>query len=251
MKIIGVIPARYGSSRIPNKPLADICGKPMVWWVYQQAIKARGIDYVVIATENEHVISACEKYNMNCILTSQNHKTPTSRIYEVSQKIDGDMYLFISGDEPLIEPRIIEEVIQSSKNNDFYVTNAMTTIESAPEVLDPSNIKVAVNSKGFCIYVTRSPIPFPKGDLNYKYKKFIGIGAFSKEALSFYNTTKRGELEKIEECDLMRFIENRKSVKMTDVKAKTLSVDTYKDLKIVSDIIKNKIMEKKGTLNND
>ena len=244
MKIIGVIPARYASTRIPNKPLANIHGKPMVWWVYQQALKVKEISQVVIATESELVVEACKKYNMNCILTSSNHTTPTSRIYEVSQKIDGEMYLFISGDEPLIKPDIIKKIIAASKSNDFYVTNAMTTIESAPEVIDPTNIKVVINSEGYCIYVTRSPIPYPKGSLNYKYKKFVGIGAFSKEALAFYNMTKKGELEEIEECDLMRFIENRKNVKMIDIKTKTLSVDTYKDLKLVSDIIQKNYQKK-------
>ena len=148
-KIIGVIPCRYNSSRFPGKPLADLCGKPMIWWVYQQAIKVSNVDYLIVATDDNRIAEVCEKYNMNCIMTSCNHDTPTSRLYEVSTKIQGDYYVFIGGDEPLIDPISIEKVINESLNGNYEVINAMTRIKTAPEVIDFTNIKVVTNSEGF------------------------------------------------------------------------------------------------------
>ena len=101
LKILGVIPSRYGSTRFPAKPLSDICGKPMVWYVYQQAKKVKGLSDVVVATDDERIVDVCKKYDMNVIMTSNRHKTPNDRVWEVSTKIDADIYVCINGDEPL------------------------------------------------------------------------------------------------------------------------------------------------------
>lgn len=238
MKIVGVIPARYNSSRLPGKPLADICGKPMVWWVYQQAIKVHNIDSVFVATDDERVEAICKEYGINVVMTSKAHDTPTSRLHEVSQKIEGDRYVFISGDEPLIDTKSIESVIEESKNANVMVVNAMIKIQTAPEVIDYSNIKVVANSDNFLLYTTRSPLPYPKGGLDFEYMKFVGIAAFTKEGLEFYVNTPKSKLERIEECDLMRFVEKRMPVKMVEVFCRSLSVDTSKDLDTVISIIK-------------
>ncbi len=244
MKIVGVIPSRYNSSRFPGKPLADIFGKPMIWWVYQQVKKASLLDEAFVATDDDRIEKACEEYGINCIMTSSLHDTPTSRLYEVSNKIEADYYVFIGGDEPLIEAESIDAIAFEAKQGECEVVHAMTKIKTAPEVIDFTNIKVVVNTCNNLLYTSRSPLPFPKGGLNFDYKKFVGIGAFSKKALTLYNRTKKSDLEKIEECDLIRFLEVGMAVKMVNVECRNVSVDTPKDLEAVKVIMQHGELKK-------
>lgn len=232
MKIVAIIPARYSSTRFPGKPLADICGKPMVWWVYRQVMKVSNIDGVYVATDSKEIFNVCKEHDMNVIMTSDKHDTPTSRLYEVSTIIDGDKFVFVGGDEPLINPQAIEKVVQTARDCDAFAVNAMTKIKTSPEVVDFTNIKVVTSTEGYLLYTTRGPLPYPKGGLDFDYYKFVGIGVFSKEALSFYNNTPKSTLERIEECDLLRFIDKFKPVQMVEVDVNNISVDTPKDLEV-------------------
>lgn len=238
-KIVGVIPARYDSTRFPGKPLADICGKPMIWWVYSRASKVSSLDKVIVATDDERIADVCKQYEMNFLMTSHEHDTPTSRVYEVSQRIDGDLFVFIGGDEPLIEAESIETVISQAKRSGDAVTHAMTIIKTAPEVIDYTNIKIVVNTDSYLLYASRSSLPFPKGGVDFEYRKFVGIGAFTREALQFYNDTPKSKLERIEECDLLRFLDKFIKVKMVEVNCRNISVDTPKDLDAVILLVKN------------
>lgn len=240
MKIIGIIPARYKSTRFEGKPLADICGKPMIWWTYQQAKKVKAFDEVYVATDSDIIENACRQHGLNVIMTSVENHTPTDRIYEVSTKFDADFYISINGDEPLIDPKTIEAVIPKNNKKDKYVANIITTIKDPVEVIDFTNLKVVTNDNGRGIYISRSPIPYPKGSMDCNYKKHVGVYAFNKRALEFYHKTKRGMLEIIEDIDLLRFIENQVDIEFIEVECKTLSVDTPKDLKRVIDIIKER-----------
>ena len=238
LKILGVIPSRYGSTRFPAKPLSDICGKPMVWYVYQQAKKVKGLSDVVVATDDERIVDVCKKYDMNVIMTSNRHKTPNDRVWEVSTKIDADIYVCINGDEPLIEPKVIERSFPEEGDElEYFYSNVITTIENPVEVVDPTNIKAVVNAKGDAMWASRSPMPFPKGSMQFKYKKIVGVAAFSKKALQFYVDTPRSQLEFAEELDLYRFLENGKTVKLKEIECHTLSVDTPKDLEKVREVI--------------
>lgn len=244
MKIVGVIPARYQSSRLPGKPLADICGKPMFWWVFQQLKSVEEFSEVYIATDDERIYDACLEQDVPVIMTSTKHKNPTERTHEVSEKIHADIYVFVGGDEPLIESEAISKVIQCAMNtSDFFVANAMTTVKNAAEVIDFANIKMIANDNGDGLYTSRSPLPYPRGSLDYVYKKFVGICAFSKEALDFFVTTSQSLLEKTEECDLIRYIEHKKPLKFVDVECRTLSVDTPKDLEFVRSVIKQRLAQ--------
>lgn len=240
MKIIGVIPARYESSRLPGKPIADICGKPMIWWVYQQAIKCERFEKVIVAADDDRIVNECEKYKMPVIMTSKNHDTPTSRLYEVSTKIDGDLYLLVMGDEPLVNVDCFSLILpeEGTGVSEYYVAALTNTLKEATEVIDFSNQKVVVNKKGNAMLISRSPIPYPKGTLDFKYEKVTGVQLFSKKALEFFNSTKKSLLERAEENDLMRFVENEIPVKMINSPYKTISVDTAKDLDIVKEMLK-------------
>ena len=238
-KILGVIPARYQSSRMPGKPIADILGKPMIWWVYQQVKKNTKFTDVVIATDDERIAEECKKYNMNYLMTSVNHDTPTSRLYEVSTKIDADLYMLIMGDEPLVNEACFSLVIPDSFEGEYFV-GALTNILTNPtDVIDFSNQKVVTNARREALCISRSPIPYPKGTLDFQYEKVTGVQIFSKKALDFFNRTPKSILEKAEENDLMCFVENGIPVKMTVSHYKTISVDTPKDLDKVREILSN------------
>ena len=244
LRCIGVIPSRYGSTRFPAKPLSDICGKPMVWYVYQQAKKVKSLEDVVVATDDRRIAQVCEKYNMNYIMTSDKHKTPNDRVHEVSTKIDADIYVCINGDEPLIEPEVIEKSLpdeNDAEDLEYYYSNIITTINNPVEVVDPTNIKAVANAKGDAMWASRSPIPYPKGNMQFEYKKIVGIAAFSKKALQFYVDTPRSQVACTEELDLYRFLENGKKVKLKEIECHTLSVDTPKDLEKVREVIKARL----------
>lgn len=241
VNITAVIPARYASGRMPGKPIADICGRPMIWWVYRQAKKELRFNNIVIATDDERIENVCNEYNLPVIMTSKEHDTPTSRLYEVSTKIDSDLYVLVMGDEPLVNAECFDLIIPKGFDGGYYVGALSNTLTEATEVIDYSNQKVVTNSKDEVLLISRSPIPYPKGFLDYKYKKVTGVQIFSKKALEFFNATAKSVLEKAEENDLMRFVENSIPVIVTNSKYKTISVDTPKDLEKVKEIIVSKI----------
>ena len=182
MKVLGVIPARYASGRMPGKPLADICGKPMIWWVYQAAIKSKDLYDVVVATDDERIYKECEKWHINVVMTRNDHDTPTSRLYEVSTMIDADLYLMLMGDEPLINYESFSLIIPE-KLKEYYVAVLTHIIDKPSEVIDFSNQKCVTNAKRDVLMISRSPIPYPKGTLDFDYEKVTGIQLFSKKAL--------------------------------------------------------------------
>ena len=187
-------------------------------------------DEVYIATDSEQIEAVAKSFGAEVIMTSFECETATERLYEVSQKINADMYVMINGDEPLVQARDIVKCIPDTIPEDgFYVSNLMTDFSDPVEVVDPTNLKIVTNKDGICLFISRAPIPFPKGEMNYTYQKFVGVGAFTKKALEYYHDTPRGPVEKVEENDSLRFIENRKDCYYINAHCKTLSVDTPKD----------------------
>ena len=223
MKLIGVIPARYASTRMPGKPLADILGKPMIWWVYQEAKKCKKLDDVFIATDDERIAEACRTYGMEYCMTSP------------------DLYLQIMGDEPLINVKAFDLILPDTLPEDpYYVAVLTNRMEHPADVIDFSNQKVVTNAAREILMISRSPIPYPKGTLDFEYEKVTGIQLYSRRALAFYHETPKSILEKAEENDMMRFVENGHKVHAIVSPYKTVSVDTPKDLALVSEILKGK-----------
>lgn len=243
MKIIGVIPARYKSSRFEGKPLADICGKPMIWWVYNNSKKVKELDEVYVATDNKLIYDTCKKYEINVVMTSENHKTGTDRIGEVAEKIPADLYINIQGDEPLIEPNTIKQaILPFLKNSDLQVSNLMTEIKNPVDAINFTVPKVITNEDNIGIFLTRSTAPYPKGNINYKYYKQVCVYGFKPEALKFYcdfgKKYGKAKIEKIEDIEILRFIENGYKVQYVEVSSDTIAVDTQNDLERVINYIK-------------
>lgn len=241
MKVIGVIPARYGSSRFPGKPLQDICGKPMLWWVYQQALKVNGLADVYVATDDDRIYRLCQEYGMNVIMTGE-HSTHIARIHELSTKVDADFYVNINGDEPLIEASTVEAIIPDCAYDEPKVYGLMKVLKDPVELMDPTNIKVVANREGIAMYISRSPIPNPYKTILFEYKKAIGVECWNKAALELFVNSEPGIMEQIEDLVALRFFENGCPMKYTLVESNSLSVDTPKDLEKVR-LIMAKLLE--------
>jgi len=245
MKIIGVIPARYKSSRFPGKPLADICGKPMIWWVYNQCLKVEDFSAVYVATDDEKIYSACKQLNMNVVMTADSHKTGTDRIGEVAEKVEADLIVNIQGDEPLLEPETIKAAITPFyANSSLQITNLMTKIKDPVELVNFTVPKVITNKDGIGIYLTRATAPYPKGSINYSYYKQVCVYGFKPAALKFFcdygKKYGKGKIEAIEDIEILRFIENGYKVQYIEVDSTTVAVDTPNDLEKVCKIIQNR-----------
>jgi len=228
MKVIGVIPARYKSSRLPGKPLKDICGKPMVWWVWWNASYVRELNKIYVATDDERIKEACDKYNINCIMTLEDNKTGTDRIAEVAEKVDADYYINIQGDEPMVLPETIRGAILEEGN----IVNLMTKIVKREDVTDVTIPKVVVDVNNNAMFLSRSQVPYPKGT-EVPYYKQVCVYKFSKERLKEFKSMERGPAEQAEDIEILRFIEHGIPVKMVEVEQDTISVDTPEDLERV------------------
>jgi 3-deoxy-manno-octulosonate cytidylyltransferase (CMP-KDO synthetase) len=239
MKIIGVIPARYASSRFPGKPLADICGKPMIWWVYQQVKRVTEFDNVYTAIDNEKIAEVCKFYDIPFVMTRNDHPNHINRVHEVSEMVGADYYICVNGDEPLISPDTIRKIFPSQVILDTeYFGGAMRTLTDPAETIDCANIKLAVTKEGYCVYMSRTAVPYPQGTLMFRYKKYVGIECFNKKALDFFVNTEMGLLEEIEDIDHIRFLENGKKLFFTEIESESISVDTPKDLEKVREMLK-------------
>lgn len=240
MKTLGVVASRYASTRFPGKALADIFGKPMVWWVYRQALKAAKLDELVVATDDERIETVCKKYDMNVIMTSNQHPTTASRMLEVSRKVEADFYVTINGDEPMIDPLAIDAAIPDSVPQDVeYGTNTICPFLDPVGVVDPTNIKVVFDDNFKALYMSRTPIPYPYVSLAFQYYKHVGVIGYNRKMLEFYETSSPGKFEKIEGIDTLRFIDYGKFLQFCPVNIReSLSVDTPKDLEKVCILMK-------------
>lgn len=239
--ILCVIPARYKSSRFPGKPLAEIEGKPLIWWVYQNAIKVNEFSSVVVATDDERIKESCNRLKIEVIMTSDKHPTGTDRVAEVAKKVKADLYINVQGDEPLVKPETIKRILPPfrDKSTKIEVVNMMTAIKKQEDLGDPTVPKVVVNLKGEAVFLSRLPIPYPKGQKPQYYKQ-VCIYGFTPRALSAFKNMERGTSELAEDIELLRFIENRMIVHMIEVEQDTVAVDTPQDLELVRTMIRAK-----------
>lgn len=238
MSIIGVIPSRYQSSRLPGKPLKDICGHPMVWWVYQQAKKVERLDKVYVATDDTRIEQVCRDNGIPVIMTSSEHKNGTERLSEVAKKIVADYYITIQGDEPLLEPATIDRIIDIILSDDrIPCATLKTPFHNPVDVVNGTTPKVVVDVNDDILLFSRAPIPYPKGALDYIYYKPIGVYAFQRETLLLYGSLEMGEIERIEEIELLRLVENGVKIRVGIVDSETIAVDTQKDLERVRALV--------------
>ncbi|MGE0076028.1 MAG: 3-deoxy-manno-octulosonate cytidylyltransferase [Sphaerochaetaceae bacterium] len=240
MTTIGIIPARYGSSRLPGKPLKMICGKPMIQHVYEQAMKATTLDSVVVATDDERIVAAVKAFGGEAFLTSLDHKTGSDRIAEVAAHMDCDIVVNIQGDEPLIEPEIIDEFVQEMlQDPNLIMVTGCHEIHDEQALQNPNVVKVVSNLKGFALIFSRSLIPYPRYTQRFAAYEHIGIYVYTKDFLMTYITLEETPLAATESLEQMRVLEHGYAIKIVKTRFPydALSVDTQEDLENVERIM--------------
>lgn len=232
---IGVIPARYGSTRFPKKVIADLMGKPIIQHIWESAKNAKMLDDLVIATDNEEIMKVIEKFGGKAIFTSPDHATGTDRIAEVVNAIDVKIIVNIQGDEPLIRPMMIDSLVRTmSGDNNISMASLMRKMDDQEEIKNPNVVKVIVDKNNFAIYFSRSPIPYPRIATEAAlYYKHMGIYAYRKDFLYEFTNLPKSYLEKAESLEQLRALENGFKIKMVETKFDTIGVDTPEDLEKV------------------
>ena len=237
MKSICVIPARYSSTRLPGKPLKEICGVPMICRVWQRASRAKSVADVIVATDDERIFDAVEKFSGRAIMTRADHKTGTDRLAEVAEKFpDVDVIVNVQGDEPLIDPSLIDELIAEFADEDLQMATVATELTDDAEFKNPNNVKVVLDRYNDAMYFSRSPIPYPRNAGKSKIFKHIGIYAYRRNFLLDYAKMEPTPLEQTESLEQLRALENGFKIRVIKSSCRFVGVDTEEDLKLVNEI---------------
>jgi len=242
LRILGIIPARYKSSRFEGKPLCIINNIPMIKRTYLQAKKSNLLDDLVVATESKRIKDYCESENIPVIMTSDNCLTGTDRLAEVSKQMDYDLYVNIQGDEPVIDPQSINEIVSEYKlyGDEYIAYNLYKIIDSNSEVNTDTIIKVITNEKNELMYMSRLGIPFNKSKLETKHKKQICVYGFTKQALDVFSSRTKTLNEQYEDIEILRFVDMGYKVKMKETTVDSIAIDIPSDVEKVEDFLKQK-----------
>jgi 3-deoxy-manno-octulosonate cytidylyltransferase (CMP-KDO synthetase) len=238
MKTICVIPARLKSTRLPHKPLLDICGKSMVQRTFERACAAFPAEDVYIATESEKIVEIAESFTQNVILTSEHCATGTDRLAHFADIIEADVYVNLQGDEPIMPIENIVAIKDSIRKYPGKVINGYAPINNVEDYFSPMIPKVCVKANGELMYMSRSPVPGNKQNTLVKSHKQICVYAFPREILKHYGVgLQKTEVEDIEDIEILRLLEADIPIQMVPMSSSTIAVDTSEDLQRVRDII--------------
>lgn len=243
MNVLCVIPARYSSTRLPGKPLAQIAGKPMIQHVYERAVMAKRPEQVIVATDHPLVYESVMQFGGQAMMTSPDHPTGTDRLAEVAERFSHvDLIINVQGDEPLVPPEIIDQLAEAFDGNpDLQMATLMTEMD-ASEYNTPGAVKVVTDLQGYAMYFSRSLIPFPRNDAGVPVYKHIGIYAYRRDFLLKYAKMSPTPLEQTESLEQLRALEHGYRIKVLKTNFKSIGVDTMEDLEKV-----NLLLKKAGT----
>ncbi len=240
MKIIGVIPARIGSTRLHEKVLAPIAGKPMIEHVWQRVMRAKNLDEVMVACDDERIIKCIETAGGKAVLTRVDHPNGSSRVAEIATRFPGDVFINIQGDEPTIRPESVDLIAQAfRKDASIQVATLAIRRDDPEEYQNPNVVKVICDGKGNALYFSRSPIPYVRDGGRASYLKHLGIYGYQKKFLLDYVTWPLGKLEQLEKLEQLRILENGISMRVIETPFDSWSVDTAQDLSTVEEKIKH------------
>ena len=258
VKVAAIIPARYGSTRLPCKPLIEIKGKPLIQYVYER-VRLSAVQQVIVATDDERIVAAVKGFGGEAVLTSSHHRSGTERVAEVAAGIDADIVVNVQGDEPLIQPEAIDKaIIPFTQVPSIMATTLITSLAEGADLYNPHVVKVVVDHDGFALYFSRSPIPYPKEllgetdddlrkgftliagpevalspigkDTLQGYWQHIGLYAFRRAFLLKLTTLPPSHLEKQEGLEQLRILENGYKIKTVISSAPSIGIDTPEDI---------------------
>ena len=240
MKKVIVIPARYGSTRLPGKSLKEISGKPIIRWVYEKACESALKDHVIIATDDKRIWDAAKSFGAEVVMTSPDCASGTDRVSEAIHGREADVIVNLQGDEPFMRADMIDMLFHEMEKERLHMATLCSPIEDKAEYENPNIVKVVLDRFGFALYFSRSPIPYLKGFpiTNYQFPisnfsvyKHIGIYAYSREFLEQYVAMERGVLEEAESLEQLRVLENGYDIKVLVTGYSGFGIDTEDDLK--------------------
>lgn len=229
MKVIAVIPARLASTRLPRKMLREIHGRPLVVWVYQAVRSSPVLDDVIVATDADEILEACNQHGCQARMTSSKHRSGTERVHEIAQSMDADVYLNVQGDEPMIQAAHIAALVELMENESIPV-GTLRTPASAEDIANPNAVKVVTDLNNRALYFSRSTIPYDRDASQPRYFKHLGIYAYRKPALNRFVTLPESSLERAERLEQLRFLENGIPIYAAETPYDSIGVDTEEDL---------------------
>ncbi len=231
MKAIGVIPARLAATRLPNKPLLDIAGKPMIQWVWERSSDARMLDEVLVATPDPEIVSACQSFGAVAVLTSPDHATGTDRVAEVVSAREADIAVNIQGDEPLTHPEALDALVEGLiEQQDAALGSLMFPLGPDDDAADPNLVKVVVDRFGFALYFSRAEIPYPRNPSDVQRYGHMGIYAWRRERLLEFTAMPRAGTEVSESLEQLRALDAGWKISMVRTEHRPVGVDTPGDL---------------------
>jgi len=243
-----VIPARYGSTRLPGKPLADIAGKPMVQHVYERALQVANAQVVVIATDDERVAEAVRGFGGVCVMTSPDHPSGTDRLAEVMAQVDADIYINLQGDEPLVRPSDIEALAAGMLADASVNVGTLCHPIDAHEAGNPNTVKVVLAGNGNALYFSRSPIPYPRDSEVATYLKHVGVYAYRRDVLAEYASLPQPMMEHAEKLEQLRLMAAGYRIRAYVVEPTGPGVDTPECLEQVRALMTGQAPQAKPTL---
>lgn len=240
MKAVVVIPARYGSTRFPGKPLASLMGKPLIEHVYSKALKAVTVDRVIVATDDTRILETVRNFGGECVMTDPGHRSGSDRLGEVAEDLDAEIIVNVQGDEPLIDPDVIDAVIHvHGEERAPDISTVAVPLGSTADYSDRHIVKVVTDNTGYALYFSRSAIPHGWMEGSGEALKHIGIYAYRRSALLNFVSLPAGRLEKMEDLEQLRALENGMSIFVVRIHGfRGVGVDTPEDLLKVEEMMK-------------
>jgi 3-deoxy-manno-octulosonate cytidylyltransferase (CMP-KDO synthetase) len=240
-RVLGVIPARLASTRLPRKVLRELAGRPMIEWVWRAAAASGQMDHVVVATDSSEVEEACRERGIPAVLTSPACASGTDRVYEVSRRIDAEIYVNIQGDEPLLTPAHFAPMLAFFARPEVEVSTVCVPCPAA-DIANPNAVKVVTASDGRALYFSRSTIPYDRDGIGFGgYRKHLGLYAYRKAALERFAALPPSPLELTERLEQLRLLENGISLYVGLAEGDTIGVDTEEDLERADRILRERL----------
>jgi 3-deoxy-manno-octulosonate cytidylyltransferase (CMP-KDO synthetase) len=240
--VVIVIPARYGSVRLPGKPLVQLSGKPMVQWVYERAKLAKTASRVIVATDDERILQAVEAFGGEARMTRSDHRTGTERIAEVAAHTEGEVFVNVQGDEPLLDPASVDTAVAALlEDPPASIATVAVPIRTPADIMDPNIVKTVLDFDGNALYFSRAPIPWVRdtgSHVQVRHLKHLGLYVFQRDALLEYPTLPQGELERVEQLEQLRWMENGWKIRVAEVEHDAVSVDVPADVARVEELLK-------------
>jgi 3-deoxy-manno-octulosonate cytidylyltransferase (CMP-KDO synthetase) len=239
--IVVVIPARYGSTRLPGKPLVSLAGKPMIQRVYDRAKLAQRVNRVIVATDDDRIVKTVQEFGGEARMTRHDHRTGTERVAEVAAHEAGDIFVNVQGDEPLLDPAAVDTAVGALlEEPQAAIATVATPIRTPGDIMDPNVCKVVLDFDENALYFSRAPIPWVRdtgGHVQARHLKHLGLYVFRRDALLEYPTLPQGELERIEQLEQLRWLENGWKIRVAQVEHDAISVDVPEDIARVEKLL--------------